>query len=71
MRRIVAPVAQLGQSSRFLTERSGVQILPGAFMPQISEGLRMFFRSVGVRVLGFHKYAGDAKQICEQIISDC
>ncbi|MEM4246941.1 MAG: hypothetical protein QXF14_01300, partial [Candidatus Woesearchaeota archaeon] len=40
-------------------------------MPQISEGLRMSFRSVGVRILGFHEYAGDARQICEQIISDC
>jgi hypothetical protein len=31
----------------------------------------MFARSVGVRVLGFHRFAGDARHICEQIIDEC
>jgi hypothetical protein len=40
-------------------------------MPLFLEGLRMFGRAAGVRILGFHKYAGEAKQICEQIVNEC
>jgi hypothetical protein len=31
----------------------------------------MLGRSAKVRLFGFHHYAGDAKQICEGIVSDC
>ncbi len=31
----------------------------------------MLGRSVRVRLFGFHQYAGDARQICEQIIDEC
>src|SRR3989344_4431042 len=37
----------------------------------ISEALRIFRRSLKVRVSGFKKYDGDAKEICERIINDC
>jgi hypothetical protein len=35
------------------------------------EGLRLFKNSVKVRTIGHKKYAGDADQICRQIVEDC
>ncbi|MBW2992592.1 hypothetical protein KY345_05230 [Candidatus Woesearchaeota archaeon] len=37
----------------------------------ISEGLRMFRRSIKVRLKGTKKYKGNAEQICRQIVKDC
>jgi hypothetical protein len=37
----------------------------------ISEGLRMFSRSLRVRAKGVKQYKGNAEQICKQIVKDC
>lgn len=36
-----------------------------------NEGLRMFKRSIKVKVKGVKKYQGDANEICNQILNDC
>ncbi len=37
----------------------------------IPEGLRMFKHALGVRLLGFHRHPGNARQICDHIINEC